>query len=257
MEECHKLLTDQVDDAIIRPGLVNLKDEAAYYPDVGWNNWCLIVLDCRGMQVLTLQLYTAKTSPNLVGKANDLIQADDTVMILQGQSHSEQIRGSDDHEVSMKYTSSLMALCKQIDEAIEQGLHFRYPETAKDTMYLSESGELCGWKDPRGGLPSSIHYYRLSHSELDDIEKEILLKMNLSDHRIKLWWKWRYLVPVESIHSPMLTLNVFNQRQHDNLKTYNTAFATLISNVMIKKSVSMPVRRSEHHIKAMLLNKDD
>ncbi|GJZ19325.1 retrovirus-related pol polyprotein from transposon TNT 1-94, partial [Tanacetum coccineum] len=57
---------------------------------------------------------------------------------------------------------------------------------------------------------------------------EILLKMNLSDHRIKLWWKWRYLVPVESIHSPMLTLNVFNQRQHDNLKTYNTAFATLI-----------------------------
>ncbi|GKB14678.1 hypothetical protein Tco_0848601 [Tanacetum coccineum] len=75
---------------------------------------------------------------------------------------------------------------------------------------------------------SSIQCYRLSHSELDDIEKEILLKMNLSDHRIKLWWKWRYLVPVESIHSPMLTLNVFNQRQHDNLKTYNTAFATLI-----------------------------
>ncbi|GJZ58791.1 hypothetical protein Tco_0614607 [Tanacetum coccineum] len=87
--------------------------------------------------------------------------------------------------------------------------------------------------------------------------REILLKMNLSDHRIKLWWKWRYLVPVESIHSPMLTLNVFNQRQHDNLKTYNTASATLISNVMIKKSVSMPVRRSQHHMKAMLLNKDD
>ncbi|GJV15761.1 hypothetical protein Tco_1361084 [Tanacetum coccineum] len=61
--------------------------------------------------------------------------------------------------------------------------------------------------------------------------------------RIKLWWKWRYLVPVESIHSPMLTLNVFNQRHHDNQKTYNTASATLISNVMIKKSVSMPVRR--------------
>ncbi|GJW34417.1 hypothetical protein Tco_0054449, partial [Tanacetum coccineum] len=57
---------------------------------------------------------------------------------------------------------------------------------------------------------------------------EILLKMNLPDHRIKLWWKWRYLVPVESIHSPMLTLNVFNQRHHDNQKTYNTASATLI-----------------------------
>ncbi|GJX23404.1 retrovirus-related pol polyprotein from transposon TNT 1-94 [Tanacetum coccineum] len=63
--------------------------------------------------------------------------------------------------------------------------------------------------------------------------------MNLPDHRIKLWWKWRYLVPGESIHSPMLTLNIFNQRHHDNRKTYNTAFAILISNVMIKKSVRM------------------
>ncbi|GJV73518.1 hypothetical protein Tco_1493513 [Tanacetum coccineum] len=79
--------------------------------------------------------------------------------------------------------------------------------------------------------------------------QEILLKMNLPDHRIKLWWKWRYLVPVESIHSPMLTLNVFNQRHHDNQKTYNTASATLISNVMIKKSVSMPVRKSQRHMK--------
>ncbi|GKA28526.1 hypothetical protein Tco_0714771 [Tanacetum coccineum] len=79
--------------------------------------------------------------------------------------------------------------------------------------------------------------------------EEILLKMNLPDHRIKLWWKWRYLVPVESIHSPMLTLNVFNQRHHDNQKTYNTASATLISNVMIKKSVSMPVRKSQRHMK--------
>ncbi|GJX65457.1 hypothetical protein Tco_0299800, partial [Tanacetum coccineum] len=86
---------------------------------------------------------------------------------------------------------------------------------------------------------------------------EILLKMNLPDHRIKLWWKWRYLVPVESIHSPMLTLNVFNQRHHDNQKTYNTASATLISNVMIKKSVSMPVRKSQRHMKVMLPNKDD
>ncbi|GKC18455.1 hypothetical protein Tco_1020605 [Tanacetum coccineum] len=33
MEECHKLLTDQVDESIIRPALSILK--AAYYPDVG------------------------------------------------------------------------------------------------------------------------------------------------------------------------------------------------------------------------------
>ncbi|GJU77876.1 hypothetical protein Tco_1274946 [Tanacetum coccineum] len=37
---------------------------------------------------------------------------------------------------------------------------------------------------------------------------EILLKMNLPDHRIKQRWRWRHLVPVESIHHPMLTLNV-------------------------------------------------
>ncbi|GJZ52984.1 hypothetical protein Tco_0607869 [Tanacetum coccineum] len=45
---------------------------------------------------------------------------------------------------------------QQIDEALdyrEQGLHVRYPEKAKDMMYLSESGELCGWTDPRWRLP--------------------------------------------------------------------------------------------------------
>ncbi|GKE16363.1 hypothetical protein Tco_1423940 [Tanacetum coccineum] len=35
MEECHKLLTDQVDDAILRPALSISKMKAAYYPDVG------------------------------------------------------------------------------------------------------------------------------------------------------------------------------------------------------------------------------
>ncbi|GJX59539.1 hypothetical protein Tco_0290929 [Tanacetum coccineum] len=39
MEECHKLLTDQVDDAILskgsRPALSILKMKATYYPDVG------------------------------------------------------------------------------------------------------------------------------------------------------------------------------------------------------------------------------
>ncbi|GJW62820.1 hypothetical protein Tco_0112155 [Tanacetum coccineum] len=113
----------------------------------------------------------------------------------------------------------------------KQGVHVCYPKMAKDMTYLPESGKLCWWTDSRRRLP------------------EILLKMNLPDHRIKLWWKWRYLVPVESIHSPMLTLNVFNQRHHDNQKTYNTASATLISNVMIKKSVSMPVRKSQRHMK--------
>ncbi|GJR24301.1 hypothetical protein Tco_0972828 [Tanacetum coccineum] len=35
MEECHKLLTDQVDNAILRPALSISKMKVAYYPDVG------------------------------------------------------------------------------------------------------------------------------------------------------------------------------------------------------------------------------
>ncbi|GJT61194.1 hypothetical protein Tco_1004727 [Tanacetum coccineum] len=35
MEECHKLLTDQVDESIIRPALSISKMKAAFYPDVG------------------------------------------------------------------------------------------------------------------------------------------------------------------------------------------------------------------------------
>ncbi|GKA80571.1 hypothetical protein Tco_0787263 [Tanacetum coccineum] len=35
----------------------------------------------------------------------------------------------------------------------KQGVHVRYPETAKDTTYLPESGELCWWTDSRRRLP--------------------------------------------------------------------------------------------------------
>ncbi|GJR53074.1 hypothetical protein Tco_1403595 [Tanacetum coccineum] len=91
-------------------------------------------------------------------------------------------------------------------------------------------------------IPVSIES-KSSHVWYNYMKKmEILLDAIIKQsYWIKVWWKWRYLIPVESIHSPMLTLNVFNQRHHDNRKTYNTASATLISNVMIKKSVSMQV----------------
>ncbi|GJU17738.1 hypothetical protein Tco_1145704 [Tanacetum coccineum] len=65
----------------------------------------------------------------------------------------------------------------------------------------------------------------------------IKLVTNGKQRWIKLWWKWRYLVLVESIHSPMLTLNVFNQRHHENRKTYNTAFATLIIEALVQKLI--------------------
>ncbi|GKG35877.1 hypothetical protein Tco_0441031, partial [Tanacetum coccineum] len=34
----------------------------------------------------------------------------------------------------------------------KQGVHVRYPKTAKDTTYLLESGELCWWTDSRRRL---------------------------------------------------------------------------------------------------------
>ncbi|GJR55036.1 hypothetical protein Tco_1405557 [Tanacetum coccineum] len=44
------------------------------------------------------------------------------------------------------------------------------------------------------------------------------LKMNLPDHRIKQKWRWRHLVPVESIHHPMLTLKAPNPTQQLRVK---------------------------------------
>ncbi|GJZ25691.1 hypothetical protein Tco_0569944 [Tanacetum coccineum] len=65
----------------------------------------------------------------------------------------------------------------------------------------------------------------------------------------KLRWRWRYLVPMDSIHKPMLTLKVSNLRHHDNRKTYNTASATLRSIIMIKKSVCMRKAQRSHKLK--------
>ncbi|GJV16518.1 retrovirus-related pol polyprotein from transposon TNT 1-94 [Tanacetum coccineum] len=64
-----------------------------------------------------------------------------------------------------------------------------YPEGLKERRIFRYSGELL-WV-------------------VRDTEKatqESRLKMNLPDHRIKQKWRWRHLVPVESIHHPMLTL---------------------------------------------------
>ncbi|GKC25762.1 hypothetical protein Tco_1027912, partial [Tanacetum coccineum] len=65
---------------------------------------------------------------------------------------------------------------------------------------------------------------------------EILLKMNLPDH-----------------------MSVFTdpEGQVKMETTYNTDSATLRSNIMIKKSVSMQVQRSQYHMKAIFLIKDD
>ncbi|GKA15524.1 hypothetical protein Tco_0695271 [Tanacetum coccineum] len=54
--------------------------------------------------------------------------------------------------------------------------------------------------------------------------EEIRLKMNLPDHRIKQKWRWRHLVPVESIHHPMLTLNASNCSLSESLQRLKNSY---------------------------------
>ncbi|GJS33568.1 hypothetical protein Tco_0531950 [Tanacetum coccineum] len=64
--------------------------------------------------------------------------------------HQRTIRGADDYDGSMRSTRSVM---NEERRCQKQGVHVRYPETAKDTTYLPESGKLCWWKDSRRRLP--------------------------------------------------------------------------------------------------------
>ncbi|GJZ79480.1 hypothetical protein Tco_0644317 [Tanacetum coccineum] len=248
MEECHKLLTDKVDDAILkydvskplptlvvnqigRPALSISKMKAAFYPDVGLEQlvpdqfW--IEEECKydiaamyGISHWWFQrqrFYIDKFSSEGDRRAcGALLLIDDALNYRVKEFIAIRIihRG-------------VQVFGRRKDVVRRKEFMFRYPEMANEHCQFFWNLELCWWTDSRRRLP------------------EIRLKMNLPDHRIKLWWKWRYLVPVESIHSPMLTLNVFNQRHHDNRKTYNTASATLISNVMIKKSMSMQLKKEK------------
>ncbi|GJY75131.1 hypothetical protein Tco_0480247 [Tanacetum coccineum] len=59
--------------------------------------------------------------------------------------------------------------------------------------------------------------------------------------------------------NPCSLFHIMNHRLYDNWKRhfYNTASATLMLAIMIQMSVSMPVRRSQHHMEAIPLYKDD
>ncbi|GJW09400.1 hypothetical protein Tco_1575227 [Tanacetum coccineum] len=172
MEDATKLLTDQVDDAFIR-SLVNLEDEGGMFSLM---SECKLVLDqfwieveCKCMTLrlcmvsliggfndndsyiglrLSLGIEVSKhsTSPTR-WEATRFELKQTTRHDLKG-SYIRTNTGSDDHEFKMN-TQILVA--ERYGQ--EQGLHIRYPETAKDTTYLSKSGELCGWKDPRRRLP--------------------------------------------------------------------------------------------------------
>ncbi|GKC13451.1 hypothetical protein Tco_1010233 [Tanacetum coccineum] len=64
----------------------------------------------------------------------------------------------------------------------KQGVHVRYPETAKDTTYLPESGELCWWTDSRRRLPRTGKYGDFDGYTSDDP----ILKLEILSRRFVL-----------------------------------------------------------------------
>ncbi|GKA85968.1 hypothetical protein Tco_0807622 [Tanacetum coccineum] len=71
-----------------------------------------------------------------------LQQIDARVGTTRVKSQSQQDKSKDEYKI--------------LDEerrCQKQGVHVCYPETAKDTTYLPESGELCWWTDSRRRLP--------------------------------------------------------------------------------------------------------
>ncbi|GJX32288.1 hypothetical protein Tco_0242143 [Tanacetum coccineum] len=98
----------------------------------------------------------------------------------------------------------------------KQGVHVRYPETAKDTTYLPESGELCWWTDSRRRLPRISKYGDSDGYTFDDpilileiLSRRFLLRgiLPVSQDQAKMGDGDNY--SVESIHHPMLTLKCF------------------------------------------------
>ncbi|GJS01622.1 hypothetical protein Tco_0318130 [Tanacetum coccineum] len=247
MEECHKLLTDKVDDAILKynvskplplggePGHITIQSDFFFNKDLEYLRYGRKI----GRPALSISKMKAAFYPD--------------VGLEQLVPDQFWIEEECKYDIAAMYGISHWWFQRQrfyIDRFSSEGDR-RAVRTHMHRLnhWTTESKSSSQQEQIRDECKILDEERRLSEARVHGI----LLKMNLPDHRIKLWWKWRYLVPVESIHSPMLTLNVFNQRHHDNQKTYNTASATLISNVMIKKSVSMPVRKSQRHMKDYIM----
>ncbi|GJU23549.1 hypothetical protein Tco_1156891 [Tanacetum coccineum] len=155
MEECHKLLTDQVDDAILRynvskplplggePGHMN----AAYYLDVGLGKLVPISSGLKKeLRDTGTQLNLTKNSMEAIGSEykHDYTSLD----APRAVSHS-----GDSTEVQMfmrfneihKFSDGTL---QQIDEALdyrEQGLHVRYPEKIRqDRIFQKLEGFVGG-----------------------------------------------------------------------------------------------------------------
>ncbi|GJW15074.1 hypothetical protein Tco_0019207 [Tanacetum coccineum] len=224
MEECHKLLTDQVDDAILRynvskpllvggdlghvtikpdfffnkdleyllygrkmgrPALSILKMKAAYYPDVGLEQMVSDQCGLKRMQKLGYQT----TRRRLPVKEIESYQTQDKYGVQMIMRFNEIHKFND-------------GTLQQIDEALD----YRVKEFKVNRMNprTDKYGDSVGYTSDDLILILEI------------LSRRFVLRMNLPDHRIKQKWRWRHLIPVESIHHPMLSLNASKERHHDN-----------------------------------------
>ncbi|GJS78830.1 hypothetical protein Tco_0728711 [Tanacetum coccineum] len=229
MEECHKLLTDKVDDAILqynvskplplylrygrkigRPALSISKMKAAFYPDVGleqlvpdqfWieeeckydiaamygiSHWWFqrqrfyidrfssegdrrsIILGRADLKEYVIAerdfkyMYPSDFEDlyllNLQGHLNHLSPDDKKVLTTAVNLWTRNLvirQRVEDFQLGIKSYQTSQDDTRIWDEERryqKQGVHVRYPETAKDTTYLPESGELCWWTDSRRRL---------------------------------------------------------------------------------------------------------
>ncbi|GJU03089.1 retrovirus-related pol polyprotein from transposon TNT 1-94 [Tanacetum coccineum] len=188
MEECHKLLTDQVDDAILRynvskplplRGMQN--DIAAYY----------------GSLIGGFKDNDSTLTDSHLKETDDIRDSYAYVNVVQIEVIFNEATGFEfKHDYTVIDSPMIMRFneihkfsdgtLQQIDEALdyrEQGLHVRYPEKAKDTTYLSESGELCGWTDPRRRLP--LHQLYLDEEALRETLEEQAMDAKVREKKIR------------------------------------------------------------------------
>ncbi|GJX53559.1 hypothetical protein Tco_0281928 [Tanacetum coccineum] len=192
MEECHKLLTDQVDDAIIRynvskplplggePGHITIQPDFFFNKDLEYLRYGRKV----GRPALSISKMKATCYPDVgLGTTGDAEHRFSKGRHIRDRTGVQMII-----EVQLRYTSSVMALCNSIDEdwTIESRnsrstgtIPGRNTDLSKKDVYHGTS-DCCTPLDysrsPQGILVSflseinTILSYSL-HSELDDIEK--------------------------------------------------------------------------------------
>ncbi|GJT60643.1 hypothetical protein Tco_1004176 [Tanacetum coccineum] len=193
MEECHKLLTDKVDDAILqynvskplplgrkigRPALSISKMKAAFYPDVDYST--LVTIDQFWIE----------------------------------EEQSQQDKSRDEYKI--------------LDEerrGQKQGVHVRYPETAKDTTYLPESGKLCWWTDSRRRLPVNTDDPNITMEEYIRLEEE-------KSHRRGKVYNWETTTYGKIWH---------DEDVHD-LRSVETKFPAIVFNDELTSEEALPCK---------------